>query len=49
MQTLSHATTRLLAHHLTSPSRIKQLENGLKVTLFIDGQGNLIAVKNTVH
>lgn len=49
MQTLSHTTTRLLAHHLTSPNRIKQLEDGLKVTLFIDDQGNIIAVKNTVH
>lgn len=40
-------TTRLLAHHLTSPTRIAALQNHLKATLYIDKNGDLIAV--TLH
>jgi len=40
-------TIRLLAHHLTSPTRIAALQNHLKATLYIDKNGDLIAV--TLH
>lgn len=39
-------TARLLAPALTSPARITRLQNGLKVTLIINQDGNLVAVKH---
>lgn len=47
IQQLPQTTARLLAHHLTSPARIAALQNHLKATLYIDKNGDLIAV--TLH